>query len=127
VADVILSFDSPIQRIALEVSGSHGAMRLPDPNRFTGDSEVFGFDGASRVVAAAGPGGPGRGSGVVDLVRTLRDGVPERASAALAYHVLDVMLATDEAGRTGQPVPVSSRVKPAPLLPERWTVTDLSV
>jgi hypothetical protein len=75
-------------------------------------------------VAADAPGGPARGTGVVDLVRSLHTGVPERASAALASHVLDVMLATDEAGRTKQPVVVSSRVEPAPLLPDGWTITD---
>jgi predicted dehydrogenase/predicted ester cyclase len=124
VADVVLSFDSPIRRIALEVNGSDGALRLPDPNMFTGDSEVFGADGTSRTVAAVGPGGPARGSGVVDLVRSLRGGVPERASGALAYHVLDVMVATDEAGRTGQPVSVSGRVDRAPLLPAGWSLTS---
>jgi predicted dehydrogenase len=124
VANVVLSFDTPISRVALEVSGTHGGLRLPDPNQFTGDSELFAPNGTSRVVAAAGPGGPGRGTGVVDLVRSLQTGVHERASAALAQHVLDVMLATEEAGRTGQPVHLTSRVEPAPLLPDGWSVAD---
>lgn len=124
VADVVLSFDSPISRVALEVTGTDGALRLPDPNRFTGDSDLFAPSGASQVVPAGGPGGPARGTGVVDLVRSLRTGVPERASAALAQHVLDVMLATEEAGRIKQTVLVASSVEPAPLLPDGWTVTD---
>ena len=124
VATVVLSFDSPISRVALEVTGTDGALRLPDPNQFTGDSELFAPNGTSQIVPAVGPGGPARGTGVVDLVRSLRSGEPERASAELAHHVLDVMLATEEAGRSGQPVHVSSRVEPAPLLPDRWTITD---
>ena len=124
VATLVLSFDSPISRIALEVTGTEGALRLPDPNQFTGDSELFAPNGTSRVVTASGPGGPARGTGVVDLVRSLHTGAPERASAALASHVLDVMSATEEASRTKQSVLVSSRVEPAPLLPDGWTVTD---
>jgi predicted dehydrogenase len=126
VATVVLSFDSPINRVALEVTGTDGALRLPDPNQFTGDSERFASNGTSEVLAASGPGGLGRGTGVVDLVRSLRTGTPERASAALACHVLDVMVATEEAARSGQPVQVPSRVQPAPLLPDGWTVTNAS-
>jgi predicted dehydrogenase len=124
VANVVLSFDAPISRVALEVTGTEGALRLPDPNQFTGESELFASNGTSQVVAATGPGGPARGTGVVDLVRSLHTGARERASAALAYHVLDVMLATEEASRSGQPVHVSSRVEPAPLLPDGWTITE---
>jgi predicted dehydrogenase len=124
MADVILSFDSPILRMALEVSGSRGALRLPDPNAFSGDSELFLFNGTSTMVPATPTGGPARGTGVVDLVRCLRAGVPERSSGALASHVLDAMIATEEAGRSGRPVPVLSRVEPAPLLPDGWAVTE---
>jgi predicted dehydrogenase len=123
VADVVLSFDAPIIRLALEVTGTDGALRLPDPNQFTGDSELFAPNGTSRVVTASGPGRLARGTGVVDLVRTLHTGAGERASAAPAPHVLDVMVATEEASRTKQSVLVSSRVEPAPLLPDGWTVT----
>ncbi|WP_407343677.1 Gfo/Idh/MocA family protein [Pengzhenrongella phosphoraccumulans] len=122
VADVILSFDTPIMRVALEVTGTAGALRLPDPNQFGGDSEVFAPDGTSQVLAPIAPGGSGRGAGVVDLVRAVRAGVPERASGALAYHVLEAMLATQEAARTGQPADVVSRVQAVPLLPAGWGV-----
>jgi predicted dehydrogenase len=126
VANVVLSFDSPISRVALEDTGTQGALRLPDPNQFTGDSDLFAPNGTQHVVTASGPGGPARGTGVVDLVRSLHASVPERASAVLAQHVLDVMLATEEASRTKQSVLVSSRVEPAPLLPDAWAVTDPS-
>jgi len=122
VADVILSFDTPIRRVALEVAGTAGALRLPDPNEFTGDCELFAPDGTSEVVEPSASGGPGRGTGVVDLVRSLRAGVPERASGGLAYHVLDMMLATEEAARAGRPVAITSRVQPAPVLPDGWTI-----
>ena len=123
VADVILSFDSAIRRVALEVSGTDGALRFPDPNGFDGDSELFAADGTSVVVPPTAPGGPGRGTGVVDLVRAIREGRPERASAQLAQHVLDVMLATERAAATATSVTVPSTVAPAWLLPEDWSLT----
>ena len=122
VANVILSFDTPIRRTALEVAGTRGSLRLPDPNQFTGDSEVFALDGTSRIVPAADTGGPGRGTGVVDLVRAARAGLAERAAGTLACHVLDALRATQEAADTGLAVDLATRVEPAPLLPDGWTI-----
>lgn len=121
LADVVLSFDSAIVRMALEVSGTSGALQMTDPNGFTGDSVlVTGYD-ARTTIPGDGPGGAGRGSGAVDIVRSLRAGEPHRAGGALALHVLDGLLATEESIRTGLPVDVHSRISPVPLLPEGWT------
>jgi hypothetical protein len=65
----------------------------------------------------------GRGVGVLDLARSLRAGVPERASGALAYHVLDVLLGIDEAADTGKPVSITSTVTPPHPLDESWDPT----
>jgi len=57
---------------------------------------------------------------VLDLARSIRAGVPERASGQVAAHVLDVLLAVSEAAESGQSVEVASRVaKPTPLA-EDW-------
>ncbi|MFI5062021.1 MAG: gfo/Idh/MocA family oxidoreductase, partial [Actinomycetales bacterium] len=61
-----------------------------------------------------------RGTGVVELARAIREGRPERASGEQAYHVLDIMVSTIEAGMSGQPVMVESTVTVAPALPEEW-------
>ena len=54
--------------------------------------------------------------GVVDMVRAIRSGRPHRASGALAYHVLEVMLAFDKSSESGQHVEIESTVeRPAPL------------
>lgn len=121
LADVVLSFDSAITRMTLEVSGTAGAIQMTDPNGFAGDSVlVTGFDDRTAL-PGDGPGGTGRGSGAVDMVRSLRAGTPHRAGGALALHVLDGLFATEESIRTGLPVDVVSRVAPVPLLPEGWT------
>jgi hypothetical protein len=58
----------------------------------------------------------GRGIGVADMAHALVYGRPHRASGELAYHVLDVMHAFEEASETGGHVEIESRCpRPAPL------------
>ncbi|MFC5113710.1 hypothetical protein ACFPN7_07155 [Amycolatopsis halotolerans] len=61
-----------------------------------------------------------RGTGVLDLARSIRAGAPERASGELAYHVLDVMVAVEESMARGAGVEVVSRVEVARPLPVEW-------
>ena len=88
------------------------------------------FDGDIQV-RAHGRGGVGdggeddgrsssRGTGVLDMARAIREDRPHRATGALAYHVLDVMVSIAESGRRGEFVQVESTVEPAPLLPTDW-------
>jgi hypothetical protein len=42
------------------------------------------------------------------------------ASGELAYHILDTMIATDDAIKLGQTVDVLSTIDPVPLLDEAW-------
>ncbi|WP_134732938.1 Gfo/Idh/MocA family protein [Amycolatopsis nivea] len=118
-AQVLLSFDSALRRTGVvEVSGSLGTAVLPDPNRFDG-SAVVHVGGESEEVAAVGHSGS-RGTGVLDLARSVRAGVGERASGEMAYHVLDVMVAVEESMELGVGVEVGSRVEPGELLPVEW-------
>jgi hypothetical protein len=58
-----------------------------------------------------------RGLGVADMACALRSGRPHRASGELAYHVLDVMLAVDDASRSNAHVMIASTCeRPAPLV-----------
>ena len=41
----------------------------------------------------------GRGIGLADMIGAIREGRPHRASGAFAFHVLDVLLATESRGR----------------------------
>ena len=69
----------------------------------------------------------GRGTGVVELARAIRAGVPERASGAQAFHVVDIMESMLEAADTGQWVTVQSTVERAKSLPEGWNPREATL
>lgn len=62
----------------------------------------------------------GRGLAVLDLARCMRAGSHPLASGTLGYHVLDTLLAIDEAVTTGHTVEITSTVDPVPLVAEEW-------
>lgn len=120
-AQAIFSFDSAQPRTVLEISGSDATMILPDPNRFDGDVQVRrkGKDLEPEVVESTTELSS-RGTGVLDMARAIRAGVPHRAQGALAYHVLDIMVSISEAVDTGEYTTVDSTVEVAPVLPDDW-------
>jgi predicted dehydrogenase len=124
VGTSIYSFDSPVARQTFEITGTGGTLAVP----------VSGFDGASELMPAqdADPAwrqieregeSRARGVGVLEMARALRASRPPRASGALAYHVLDTMLAIEESTAAGVPVTVHSRFDPVPPLAPDWTST----
>jgi predicted dehydrogenase len=117
-AQAVFSFDSKLGRTQFEVAGVEGTLVVPDPNTFEGELLVHGGDGVETVPSTGTT--DGRGIGVVELARAIRAGVPERASGEQAYHVLDIMVSTIEAGESRTPVEVESTVDVAPALPEDW-------
>lgn len=117
-AQAVFSFDSKLGRTQFEVAGVEGTVVVPDPNTFEGELLVHGGDGVETVPSTGTT--DGRGIGVVELARAIRAGVPERASGEQAYHVLDIMVSTIEAGESRTPVEVESTVDVAPALPEDW-------
>ncbi|MBX3570085.1 MAG: Gfo/Idh/MocA family oxidoreductase [Rhizobiaceae bacterium] len=100
----------------IELHGTEGSLRLPDPDTFGGvvglshrgadwaDHDTQGdLYGARNWPYAAPDRANYRMIGVADLARALRDGSRPRASGALALHVLEIMeaiLASGEAGAT---------------------------
>ena len=119
-AQVIFSFDSAMSRILLEVTGRDATMILPDPNEFDGDVGIRRRGSAVTEVLARTEARATRGTGVLDMARAIRADRPHRADGALAYHVLDVMVAIGEAAESGAFVPVESTVAVAELLPDDW-------
>ena len=104
----------------VEISGTEGTIVLPDPNRFDGDSTLWRFGSEEPTTLVATGRALGRGTGVLDLARSIRHGVPERASGALAAHVLDAMLAITLAAQTRAPVELHSVLERPRPLPEDW-------
>lgn len=116
-AQSTFSFQNALPRMGfIEISGTDGTIVLPDPNTFEGDSTLWRFGHKEPMTLAATGSTYGRGSGVVDFARAIRGGERERASGAVAAHVLDVLLAISVAAEADLPVDVTSTVaQPTPL------------
>jgi predicted dehydrogenase len=128
-AQVVLSFDSPIRRSGiLELNGTLGALTIPDPNTFDGDHVAWLHAAEEPPPTPPDPPlGWRRGLGVLDLARSMRCGTPERASGALAYHVLDAMVGLAESAVDRVPVPVQSTISVAESLPPRWDPSEATL
>ena len=117
-AQSIFSFQAHRARVGIvEISGSEGLIVAPDPNMFGGTIEIHS-GGETRTQETEFEWV--RGVGVLDLARAIRAGEPERASGALAYHVLDMMASIAESADKRRPVRVASTVERPPVLPEDW-------
>jgi predicted dehydrogenase len=121
VGTSIYSFDSPVRRQLFEVTGSGGTLTVP----------VSGFDGPSVLVPAGRPqpepeelmpsgAERERGIGVVEMAAAIRADREPRASGALAFHVLDAMIAIEESVDAGAPVAVASSFDPVLPLDPQW-------
>jgi predicted dehydrogenase len=122
-ASTTFSFDSPLPRQSIEITGTEATLSLPDPNHFGGALRVRGAaDSDWRELPVAGTEA-GRGIGVVDMARALRAGTPHRAAGTLAFHVLDTMATILDSAerRTFEPVGAGSApvATPEPL-PVSW-------
>jgi predicted dehydrogenase len=124
VSQSVFSFDSPLTRMGyVEVTGTEGTMIIPDPNLFTGDVKItrapafaaIGEDPRWESVPVTGAYAE-RGLGVLDLARASRTGGRPLASGELGFHVLDTLVAIDEAITEDRVVPVHSRVDRVPLV-----------
>jgi predicted dehydrogenase len=124
VSQSVFSFDSPLTRMGyVEVTGTDGTMIIPDPNLFTGDVKItrapafasIGDEPQWETVPLTGAHAE-RGLGVLDLARAARTGGKPLASGELGFHVLDTLVAIDEALTEERVVPVQSRVDRVPLV-----------
>jgi predicted dehydrogenase len=117
IGSLMLTFDvweAELPRI--EIYGTLGTLSVPDPNTFGGPVRVWLNGEWKEVPLTHGYTENSRGLGVADLACALRSGRPARASGELAFHVLDVMEAIDDASREGKHIRLKSKCKqPAPL------------
>ncbi len=117
----VLSWDSPLNRAGwVEVTGTRATIAVPDPNRFDGHVRLkrHGTDEWAPVPARGKSSG--RGIGVLDIARAIRAGRPHRASAELAYHVLDAMISITESLERRAFVAVESTCGRADPVPASW-------
>ncbi|MFL5337495.1 MAG: Gfo/Idh/MocA family protein [Geminicoccaceae bacterium] len=115
----------------IELHGTLGSIRLPDPDTFGGTVAVSRRGREWEEVATDGVlygeinwpyAAPDRANyrmlGVADLSRAISSGAEPRASGELALHVLEVMEAILESGRSGQAVAVAASMDRVPPLSE---------
>lgn len=118
-AQSTFSFQHALPRAGfVEINGTLGTISLPDPNNFDGESTLWRYGQDEPTTIPATGSTWGRGTGVVELARAIREGRPERASGAVAMHVLDVLLAVRDAAESGAALDVASVVDAPPPLPE---------
>ncbi len=120
----------------IELYGTKGSLRVPDPNFFGGAVEYTdaGGDWITQETETRPFGLPNwrspnwpetaparanyRCLGIADLASSVLHGTPQRASGALASHALEAMQAMLTAGQTGETLHLTSRLdRPAPLTP----------
>jgi predicted dehydrogenase len=134
IASFTQSFDVyDTNHSTLVVYGTEGTLRLPDPNTFGGPIQILdrkhiplpedgspfwgqGLPDWADVPLTYGDTENSRGLGIADLAAGLRSGEPHRASAEMAYHVLDIMVSTLESCERGEHIAVESTMeRPAPV------------
>lgn len=120
----IFSFDSPKQNVGVvEITGSEATIAFPDPNMFDGDIVLTRRGAEPEVIPAVGSTSS-RGTGVLEMARAIRAGVPHRAQGEAAYHVLDAMVSIAESIETGSFISLESTAVAAEPLPEDFDPTE---
>jgi predicted dehydrogenase len=119
-ASATFSFDSTAPLVSLEINGTEGTLKLPDPNTFGGPLQVYAPGSAGWQELPVEGAVAGRGLGVLDLARAVRTGQQPRASGALGMHVLEAMSAILDSAEHAEFRALSSTVDRPAVLPEAW-------
>ncbi len=119
-SSVTMSFEvwaSRNQRI--EVYGTDGTLAVSDPNTFSDPVEIWTTETSDwqPLAESAGYPGAGRGYGLADMAHAIRTDRPHRASADLAFHVLEIMDAVIRSAHEGAVVAIESTFVRTPLVP----------
>jgi predicted dehydrogenase len=95
IGTIITSFDvfGGSQLPHIEVYGSQGTLRVPDPNGFGGPVLLKRHDSSDwmEIPLSHGYANNSRGIGVLDMAYAIQHGRMNRANGELAYHVLEAM------------------------------------
>jgi len=102
--NIITSFDVYSHNLpCLEIYGSKGTIRVPDPNTFGGPVYVKRYYDEKwfEIPLLGSYPENSRGLGLVDMAQAIEADRPHRASGELAYHVLELMHGFHDASMSG--------------------------
>ena len=127
-AQSLYSTDSPLLRHGIvEITGTEGTLVIPDPNTFGGpititrplrEMVVPPAPVVQEVVDVPQEGViAGRGVGLLDMARAIREGRRHVATGEFGYHVLDTLLSIEESAAARAFVDVASTVTEMGALP----------
>jgi predicted dehydrogenase len=130
VGTLVMSFDIwQASLIPMEIYGSEGTLRVPDPNYFDGSVQLWRHNARDwRTMPLINDLTANlRGLGVADMARAMREGRSHRANGELAYHVLEVMHAAHDASREERHITLASTCeRPPPLRADEVEFTRTS-
>ena len=94
----------------LEIYGSEGTLRVPDPNGFGGSITLFRPEDGSfkEMPLLFDYSENSRGLGLADMAKALRTGRAARADAQQTLHVLEIMTAIEKSSQEGRYVELST-------------------
>jgi predicted dehydrogenase len=119
VGTIITSFDVYSHTLPfIEIYGTEGTLRVPDPNTFGGPVYVKRYreENWSEIPLLREYRENSRGLGITDLALSIGENRPHRANGEMAYHVLDVMHGIHDASASGSYYDVKSTcIRPEPF------------
>ncbi|MFI2859086.1 Gfo/Idh/MocA family protein [Paenibacillus sp. JSM ZJ436] len=119
IVSMITSFDIPAgsELPWIEIYGTSGTLSLSDPNFFNGDVRIrrHGSEAWETLPPAFECGRNERGLGVNDMVQSIREQRDHRASARLAYHVLEIMQSFQQSSLEARHIVLQSTYRKEPL------------
>jgi predicted dehydrogenase len=117
VGTIVTSFDVKAHGLPhIEIYGSKGSLRVPDPNGFGGKVEISTGKEWTEMPLAFIYAENSRGIGVADMAAAIKSERKHRANGEMAYHMLDVMHAFHDSSDKGRHVNLESTCdRPAPL------------
>ncbi|SDU20197.1 Predicted dehydrogenase [Verrucomicrobium sp. GAS474] len=127
IANLNISFDVwGHQNPIIEVYGTKGTVRIPDPNTFGGIVEVK-LEGEKEwtQIPLTHSDQVCRSIGLADMATAIRNNRPHRASGELALHVLEAMLAVPIASEQGKHYTFQTTVPKPKALPVGLALGEL--
>ena len=114
IGTIITSFDVYSHSLPrIEIYGTDGTLKVPDPNTFDGPVLVRRFREEEwyNIPLLREYKENSRGLGITEMAEAIEEGRPHRASAELASHVLEIMHGIHDASLSGKYYKIKAKCK----------------